>query len=233
MPRRFAASITFLTDSFDASVSYLIITSFRINSPLNAAIGKIFIVCLECNNQGVNMAKNKTNILVVFYSMTGNVAKLAQAVADGASGVRDTDVRIKQDEELIPKDKWNDGVKKVKEELKNIPIATMDDLTWEDGIAFGTPTRYGNMSAQMKEYIDQTGGLWLKGALENKVAGVFTSTNTQHGGQETTIITSMVPLFHLGMIVIGIPYSEKRLFTMDSVSGGSPFVSSSVSAPMG
>jgi NAD(P)H:quinone oxidoreductase type IV len=178
------------------------------------------------------MAKNKLNILVVFYSMTGNVAKLAKAVADGAKGVGDTDVRIRQVEELIPKDKWNDGVKKVKEELKDIPIATMDDLAWADGIAFGTPTRYGNMSAQMKEYIDQTGGLWLKGALENKVAGVFTSTSTQHGGQETTIVTSMVPLFHLGMIVVGIPYSEQRLFAMETVTGGSPYGASSVSGPM-
>ncbi len=178
------------------------------------------------------MAKNKLNILVVFYSMTGNVAKLAKAVADGARGVRDTDVRIRQVEELIPKDKWNDGMKKVKEELKDIPIATMDDLAWADGIAFGTPTRYGNMSAQMKEYIDQTGGLWLKGALENKVAGVFTSTSTQHGGQETTIITSMIPLFHLGMIVVGVPYSEQRLFAIDPVTGGSPYGASSVSGPM-
>ncbi len=178
------------------------------------------------------MTKNKLNILVVFYSMTGNVAKLAKAVADGAIGVRDTDVRIRQVEELIPKDKWNDGMKQVKEELKDIPIATMDDLAWADGIAFGTPTRYGNMAAQMKEYIDQTGGLWLKGVLENKVAGVFTSTSTQHGGQETTIITSMVPLFHLGMIVVGIPYSEQRLFAMESVTGGSPYGASSVSGPM-
>ncbi len=179
------------------------------------------------------MAKNKLNILVVFYSMTGNVAELAKAVANGARSVRDTDVRIRQVEELVPKDRWNDAMKKVKEELKDIPIATMDDLAWADGIAFGTPTRYGNMSAQMKEFIDQTGGLWLKGALENKVAGVFTSTNTQHGGQETTIITSMVPLFHLGMIVLGIPYSEQRLFAMDQVSGGSPYGASSVSGTAG
>ncbi len=178
------------------------------------------------------MTKNKLNILVVFYSMTGNVAKLAKAVADGARSVGDTDVRIRQVEELIPKDKWNDVMKKVKEELKDIPIATMDDLAWADGIAFGTPTRYGNMTAQMKEYIDQTGGLWQKGALENKVAGVFTSTSTQHGGQETTIITSMVPLFHLGMIVVGIPYSEQRLFEFESISGGSPYGASSVSGPM-
>ncbi len=177
------------------------------------------------------MAK-KLNILVVFYSMTGNVAKLAKAVAEGAGSVRDTDVRIRQVEELIPKEKWNDVMKEVKEELSDIPIATMDDLAWADGIAFGTPTRYGNMSAQMKEYIDSTGGLWQKGALENKVAGVFTSTSTQHGGQETTIITSMVPLFHLGMILVGIPYSEQRLFAMESVSGGSPYGASSVSGPM-
>lgn len=178
------------------------------------------------------MAKNKVNILVVFYSMTGNVAKLAEAVAEGARSAGNTEVRMRQVEELIPKDKWNDFMKKVKDDLKDIPIATMEDLEWADGIAFGTPTRYGNMSAQMKEYIDQTGGLWLKGALINKVAGIFTSTSTQHGGQETTIITSMVPLFHLGMIVVGIPYSEQRLFAMDPVSGGSPYGASSVSGPM-
>jgi NAD(P)H dehydrogenase (quinone) len=177
------------------------------------------------------MAK-KINILVVFYSMTGNVAKLAKAVAEGARSVEDTEVRMRQVEELVPEEKWNDLMKKVKEELEDIPIATMDDLAWADGIAFGTPTRYGNMSAQMKEYIDQTGGLWQKGALENKVAGIFTSTSTQHGGQETTIITSMVPLFHLGMIIVGIPYSEQRLFAMEPVGGGSPYGASSVSGPM-
>ena len=177
------------------------------------------------------MAKNKINILVVFYSMTGNVAKLAEAVAEGARSAGNTEVRIRQVEELVPKDRWNDAVKKVKEELKDIPIATMEDLEWADGMAFGTPTRYGNMSAQMKEYIDMTGGLWARGALENKVAGIFTSTSTQHGGQETTIITSMVPLFHLGMIIVGVPYSEQRLFAMDSVQGGSPYGASSISGP--
>ncbi len=178
------------------------------------------------------MAQNKTKILVVFYSMTGNVAKLAKAVAEGAQSVKDTEVRIRQVEELIPKEKWNDVMKKVKEELKDIPIATMEDLEWADGIAFGTPTRYGNMASQMKNFIDRTGNLWQKGSLINKVAGIFTSTSTQHGGQETTIITSMVPMFHHGMIVVGVPYSEQRLFAFDSVSGGSPYGASSVSGPM-
>lgn len=177
------------------------------------------------------MAK-KVNVLVVFYSMTGNVAKLAKAVAEGARSVKDTEVRIRQVEELVPKEKWNEVMIKVKDELKDIPSAAMEDLEWADGIAFGTPTRYGNMSAQMKQFIDRTGNLWLKGALENKVAGIFTSTSTQHGGQETTIITSMVPLFHLGMIIVGIPYSEQRLFAMEPVSGGSPYGASSVSGPM-
>jgi NAD(P)H dehydrogenase (quinone) len=177
------------------------------------------------------MSANKTKILVVFYSMTGNVAKLATAVAEGAKSVPDTEVRMRQVEELIPKDKFNDMMKKVKQELKDIPIATMEDLEWANGIAFGTPTRFGNMTAQMKNFIDQTGGLWQKGALENKVAGIFTSTSTQHGGQESTIITSMVPLFHHGMIIVGVPYSEQRLFSMEPVSGGSPYGASSVSGP--
>ncbi len=174
----------------------------------------------------------KVNILVVFYSMTGNVAKLAKAVAEGAGSVMGTEVRIRQVEELIPEEKFNEVMKKVKEELKDIPIAAMEDLEWADGIAFGTPTRFGNMSAQMKNFIDRTGNLWQKGTLINKVAGVFTSTSTQHGGQETTIITSMVPLFHHGMIIVGVPCSEQRLFTIDSVVGGSPYGASSVSGPM-
>ncbi len=177
------------------------------------------------------MPDQKTKILVVFYSMTGNVAKLAKAVAEGAE-TAGAELKLRQVEELVPKEKWNDVMRKVKEELNDIPIATMEDLEWADGIAFGTPTRYGNMSAQMKQYIDRTGNLWQRGALINKVAGVFTSTSTQHGGQETTIITSMVPLLHLGMIVVGIPYSEQRLFAVDTVGGGSPYGASSVSGPM-
>ena len=178
------------------------------------------------------MIEDNINVLVVFYSMTGNVAKLAQAVAEGASSVQGIEVRIRQVEELIPEDKFNEFMKKVKEELRDIPVAVMEDLEWADGIAFGTPTRYGNMSAQMKQFIDRTGNLWQKGALENKVACIFTSTSTQHGGQESTILTSMVPLFHLGMIVIGIPYSEQRLFSIDQASGGSPYGASSISGPM-
>lgn len=174
------------------------------------------------------MAKPK--ILVIFYSMTGNTAKLAKAVANGAEKAG-AEVKLKQVQELIPEEKFNDVMKKVKEELKDIPIATNDDLVWADGIAFGTPTRFGNMSSQLKQFIDQTGNLWMKGALINKVATVFTSASTQHGGQETTIITSIVPLLHQGMIIIGVPYSEQRLMQMEEIGGGSPYGASSVSSP--
>ena len=153
------------------------------------------------------MAKPK--ILVVFYSMTGNTAKLAKAVADGAKKAGAL-VKLRQVQELIPEDKFNDVMKKVKEELKDIPIATNDDLFWADGVAFGTPTRFGNMSAQLKQFIDQTGNLWMKGALINKVATIFTSVSTQHGGHETTIISGLIPLLHHGMIYMGVPYSEQR-----------------------
>jgi NAD(P)H dehydrogenase (quinone) len=178
------------------------------------------------------MESGKTKILVVFYSMYGNTAKLAKAVAEGAQQVEDVEVSLRQVEELVPKEiiESDEMLKQVKKELADIHIATEQDLLEADGIIFGSPTRYGNMCAQMKQFIDKTGKLWAEGKLINKVAGVFTSTSTLHGGQETTLITMMVPLFHLGMIVVGVPYSEQRLFAME-VGGGSPYGASSVSGP--
>jgi len=177
------------------------------------------------------MAK-KTNVLIVFYSMYGNVAKLARAVAKGAEQVENVEVKIRQVPELVPKERIEKSprMKKVKKELNDIPIATMDDLVWADGIAFGSPTRYGNMAAQLKQFIDQTGGLWAQGKLINKVAGFFTSTSTPHGGQETTLITMMVPMFHHGMIIVGVPYSEPGISAME-LGGGSPYGASSISGP--
>ncbi len=174
----------------------------------------------------------KIRILVVFYSMYGNTAKLAKAVAEGAQQVEGVEVSLRQVPELIPKDilEKNERLKRVKEELADIPIATNQDLVEADGIIFGTPTRYGNMSAQLKQFIDRTGDLWAKGQLIGKVAGVFTSTSTIHGGQETTIITAMIPLLHHGMILVGVPYSEPRLFEL-KVGGGSPYGASSISGP--
>jgi len=171
-------------------------------------------------------------VLVVFYSMYGNTAKLAKAVAEGARQAENVKVSLRQVEDLVPKEiiEANERMKQVKKELADIPVATNEDLVEADGIVFGTPTRYGNMSAQMKQFIDRTGMLWAEGRLINKVAGVFTSTSTIHGGQETTIVTSMIPLLHLGMIIVGIPYSEQRLFSLET-GGGSPYGASSVSGP--
>ncbi len=171
-------------------------------------------------------------MLVVFYSMYGNTAKLAKAVAEGARQAENVKVSLRQVEDLVPKEiiEANERMKQVKKELADIPVATNEDLVEADGIVFGTPTRYGNMSAQMKQFIDRTGMLWAEGRLINKVAGVFTSTSTIHGGQETTIVTSMIPLLHLGMIIVGIPYSEQRLFSLET-GGGSPYGASSVSGP--
>jgi NAD(P)H:quinone oxidoreductase type IV len=176
--------------------------------------------------------KDGTKVLVVFYSMYGNTAKLAKAVAEGARQVENVGVSLRQVEELVPKEtiQSNERMKRVKEELADIPIATNEDLVEANGIVFGTPTRYGNMSVQMKQFIDKTGKLWMEGKLINKVAGVFTSTGTPHGGQETTIITSIIPLLHHGMIIVGIPYSEPLLMAME-LGGGSPYGASSISGP--
>ena len=150
-----------------------------------------------------------TNILVVYYSSYGHLFKMAQAVETGAKSVADTDVRLRRVAELESAGKHmsaQPAYVAAQEAQKDVPIANNDDLRWADGVCFGTPTRYGNMAAQMKQFIDGTGGLWLKGEMEDKAAGVFVGTGTIHGGQETTAITTMVPLLHLGMVICGTPY---------------------------
>jgi NAD(P)H dehydrogenase (quinone) len=167
-----------------------------------------------------------THILVVFYSSYGHIHRMAQAVVEGARSTSGTDVRLTRVAEL---EAARQGMSRqpayiqAQELMKDIPIATHDDLRWADGICWGTPTRYGNMSAQMKQFIDSTGSLWLKGELEDKAAGIFTSTGTIHGGQESTILTSLVPLLHLGFVIVGSPYGQNpQILTTDGI-GGSPY----------
>lgn len=173
-----------------------------------------------------------TKILVVFYSMYGNTAKLAKAVADGARSVDGVEVKSRQVKDLLPKKaiEGNPRIKNVKKELADIKIATKDDLKWADGVLFGSPTRFGNMSAQLKQYLDRTSQLWMEGSLIGKPAGVFTSTSTLHGGQESTLLSMMIPLLHHGMIILGVPYSEEKLFSLE-LGGGSPYGASSISGP--
>jgi NAD(P)H dehydrogenase (quinone) len=164
----------------------------------------------------------KTRILIVYYSMYGSVFKMAREVAEGAKSVPGTEVIIKTVPELLPEAVLaSPPVKAAKELQKDIPIAQMEDLKEADAVIFGSPTRFGNMCAQMRNFLDQTGGLWVEGALAGKPAGVFTSTNTMHGGQETTLISMMLTLFHQGMILVGVPYTVPELNTTQS--GGTPY----------
>lgn len=170
-----------------------------------------------------------TKIKIIFYSMYGHVYEMAESIAKGVKQVSDVSVELLQVAELVPAEVLEkSGAKKAREKFSHIPVAKPDDLVDADGIIFGCPTRFGNMSAQMRNFLDQTGGLWAQDKFVNKVASVFVSTGTQHGGQETTITSFHTTLFHLGMIVVGVPYSEKRLLKMDEVSGGSPYGASTL-----
>ena len=165
-----------------------------------------------------------TKVQVVFYSMYAHVYRLAEAVVAGAKEAPDTEVSIHQAPELIPDDKLEaSGAKAAREAFAHVPVAEPAQLADADAILFGTPTRFGNMCAQMRNFLDQTTQLWLKGALIGKVGSVFASTASQHGGQETTITSFHTTLLHHGMIVVGVPYSEQGLLKMDEVTGGTPY----------
>jgi len=173
-------------------------------------------------------------VQVVFYSMYGHVYQLAEAIAAGAREVQRCEVTLLQVPELVPADALEkSGAAAARKQFAHIPLATPNQLAEADGIIFGTPTRFGNMCAQMRNFLDQTGGLWMKGALVGKVGSVFTSTATQHGGQETTITSFHTTLLHQGMVIVGVPYSESRLTEMGEVSGGTPYGASTLAAADG
>jgi NAD(P)H dehydrogenase (quinone) len=163
-------------------------------------------------------------VQVIFYSMYGHVYKMAQAVVEGAKQVPGADVSLYQVAELIPDEVLEKyGAKAAKAAHAKVPVATVDQLADAHAIIFGTPTRFGNMAAQMRNFLDQTGGLWMKGGLIGKVGSVFASTGTQHGGQETTITSFHSTLLHHGMVIVGVPYSESGLMHMGDISGGTPY----------
>ena len=170
------------------------------------------------------------NVAVVFHSLTGNTEALARAVGEGAERAG-AEVRLCRVPELVPPEviAKSPRMQATVDRLAAFPQAANEDLLWADGVAFGSPTRYGNMSAQLKSFLDQTGKLWLSGALVGKVAAVFCTTSTMHGGQESTLLSMMIPLFHLGYVVHGLPYAEAEQMSMDEIHGGSPYGVSSVS----
>lgn len=163
-------------------------------------------------------------VQVVFYSMYGHIYRMAEAIVEGVKSVPGVEASLKQVPETLPDDVLAKmGATEARKAFAHVPLAEADRLPEADAIIFGTPTRFGNMCAQMRAFLDRTGGLWAKGALIGKIGSVFTSTATQHGGQETTITSFHHTLLHHGMVIVGCPYSETRLTTMSEITGGSPY----------
>lgn len=170
-----------------------------------------------------------TRVHVVFYSTYGHIYRMAEAIAEGAREVADVEASLFQVAELMPDEALEkSGAKAARAAFAHVPTASVDELTKADAIIFGTPTRFGNMAAQMRNFLDQTGGLWMKGALIGKVGSVFTSSATQHGGQESTILSFHITLLHQGMVIVGLPYSEARQMGMEAINGGSPYGASTI-----
>ena len=159
-------------------------------------------------------------VLVLYYSSYGHVETMAQHIVEGAKSVPGVEVTLKRVPETIPVDQARAIGVKVDQAA---PVATVDELADYDAIIFGTPTRFGNMAGQMRTFLDQTGGLWMKGALVGKIGSVFASTGTQHGGQETTITSFHTTLLHHGMVIVGVPYACSGLVNMSEITGGTPY----------
>lgn len=168
-----------------------------------------------------------SKVLVLYYSMYGHIERMAEAIAEGARSVGGTEVTVKRVPEIMPREVAERAGAKLDQ---SAPIAEVAELANYDAIIFGTPTRFGNMTAQMRNFLDQTGGLWQSGGLVGKVGSVFTSTATQHGGQETTITSFHTTLLHHGMVIAGVPYSCPGLTNMDEISGGTPYGASTLAA---
>jgi NAD(P)H dehydrogenase (quinone) len=173
-------------------------------------------------------------LLVVFYSLYGHIYKMAEAVMEGARSVDKTEAELYRVPETLPEEVLQKmGGLEFQKSLSSIPVIQPEVLESADAIVFGTPTRFGNMCGQMRQFLDSTGQLWAKGALVGKVGSVFTSSATQHGGQETTILTFHITLLHHGMIIVGLPYAFQGQMRIDEVTGGSPYGASTITGGKG
>ncbi len=173
-------------------------------------------------------------ILILFYSAYGHVFRMARAVAEGVREVPGAEPLVMRVPETLPPEVLKaTGIEEASKAYRDVPVATIDDLAAADAIIFGTPTRFGNMSAQMRTFLDGTGSLWTKGSLVGKAGSVFTSTATQHGGQESTILSFHTTLLHLGMVIVGLPYSFRGQTLIDEVSGCSPYGASTIAGGNG
>jgi len=173
-------------------------------------------------------------VLIVFYSMYGHVYKMAEAMAEGVRAVPGAEAILRRVPETLPADVLEKmGAVEAQKTFAHIPVCTVDELPEADAIIFGTPTRFGNMCGQMRQFLDATGQLWAKGALVGKVGSVFVSSATQHGGQESTILSFHTTLLHQGMIVVGLPYSFAGQMRNDEITGGSPYGASTIAGTKG
>jgi NAD(P)H dehydrogenase (quinone) len=168
-------------------------------------------------------------VLIVYYSMYGHIHRMAEAVAEGAREVKGADVVLRRVPETLPENVLAKmGAQEPQKAMAHIPVCTVDELASADAIIFGTPTRFGNMCGQMRQFLDATGQLWAKGALVGKVGSVFASSATQHGGQESTILSFHITLLHQGLIIVGLPYTFQGQTRIDEITGGSPYGASTI-----
>jgi NAD(P)H dehydrogenase (quinone) len=180
------------------------------------------------------MADTKTKVLVLFYSTYGHIYKMAEAVADGARAVPGAQVDVKRVPETLPDEALEKmGAVGAKVAFARVPVASVDDLGDADVVLLGVPTRFGNMAAQMRAFLDATGQLWAARKLVGKVGSVFSSSATQHGGQESTILSTHTTLLHHGMVIVGLPYSFAGQTRLDEVTGGSPYGASTITGGKG
>jgi NAD(P)H dehydrogenase (quinone) len=173
-------------------------------------------------------------VSIVFYSSYGHMYQMALAAGEGAKEVLGTDVKLLRVPETLPQEVLKQtGALDAQKAFAHVPVAKVEDLSEADALIFGVPTRFGNMVGQMRQFFDATGGLWAKGTLVGKIGSVISSSATQHGGQETTIITTMITLLHHGMIIVGLPYSFQGQMRIDEITGGSPYGASTITGGNG
>lgn len=173
-------------------------------------------------------------VLIVYYSLYGHIYKMAQAVAEGAKEVPGTEVVLRRVPETLSDEILGKmGALEAQKSMAHVPVCSVDELAGADAVIFGVPTRFGNMCGQMRQFLDATGQLWAKGALVGKVGSVFASSATQHGGQESTILSFHTTLLHHGMVVVGLPYAFAGQMRIDEITGGSPYGASTIAGGKG
>ncbi len=173
-------------------------------------------------------------VLIVYYSTYGHVHQMAEAIAEGVRQVDGAEAILRRVPETLPQDVLEKmGAVEAQKAFSHVPVCTVDELAEADAVIFGTPTRFGNMCGQMRQFLDATGQLWAQGALVGKVGSVFTSTGTQHGGQESTILSFHISLLHHGFVIVGLPYTFQGQMSNDEVSGGTPYGASTIAGTSG